>query len=254
MAISLVIADDHHVVRAGLCVLFKNVPNFRIVGEATSGREAVHLSKRRLPDIVLMDFAMPRLNGVEATRQIVKECPDIKVIVLSSYGDAAHIDSAMTAGAAAYLLKDTAASEVVRAIHCTLKGKAYVSPAISNVKASAARWIRMSQKPEELTPRETEVLQLISEGFTNKQIGSELRLSQKTVEKHRNTLMKKLNIHNIAGLTRHAVEKGITEIPLARNVFFASDKSANRKSKAPPSRVTTISRSKVQARTRAVAI
>jgi len=224
MAISLVIADDHHVVRAGLCILFKNVPNFRIVGEATSGREAVHLSQKRHPDVVLMDFAMPRLNGVEATRQITKECPDVKVIVLSSYGDSDHIDSAMTAGAAAYLLKDTAASEVVRAIHCTLKGKAYVSPAIANPKDAAARWIAKIRKPEQLTSRETEVLQLISEGFTNRQIGIELRLSQKTVEKYRNTLMKKLNIHNIADLTRHAVAKGITEIPLARNTFFPPSK------------------------------
>lgn len=228
MAISLVIADDHHVVRAGLCVLFKNVPDFRIVGEATSGREAVRLSVQRDPDIVLMDFAMPRLNGVEATRQIVKECPNVKVIVLSSYGNSNYIDSAMTAGASAYLLKDTAASEVVHAIHCTLKGKAYISPVISNPKATAARWIALSQKPEQLTPRETEVLQLISEGFTNRQIGSELHLSQKTVEKHRNTLMKKLNIHNIADLTRHAVAKGITEIPLARNVSFASKKTRSR--------------------------
>jgi len=153
MAISLVIADDHHVVRAGLCVLLKSVPNFRIVGEAASGREAVRLSLQRDPDIVLMDFAMPRLNGVEATRQIVKECPDVKVIVLSSYGDPAHIDSAMTAGAAAYLLKDTAASEVVHAIHCTLKGKAYVSPAIADPKAAAKRWIARSREPEQLTPR-----------------------------------------------------------------------------------------------------
>lgn len=183
-----------------------------------------------------MDFAMPRLNGVEATRQIVKKVPDIKVIVLSSYGDSAHIDSAMTAGAAAYLLKDTAASEVVHAIHCTLKGKAYVSPAIANPKAAAARWIARSQKPEELTPRETEVLQLISEGFTNKQIGSELHLSQKTVEKHRNTLMKKLNINNIAGLTRHAVAKGITEIPLARNISFPLDKTRNGKKITPPAK------------------
>ena len=234
MAISLVIADDHHVVRAGLCVLFKNVPNFRIVGEASSGREAVHVSLKRRPDIVLMDFAMPRLNGVEATRQIVKEFPDAKVIVLSSYGDSAHIDSAMTAGAAAYLLKDTAASEVVHAIHCTLKGKAYVSPAIANPKDAAARWIAMSQQPEELTPRETEVLQLISEGFTNKQIGAELHLSQKTVEKHRNTLMKKLNIHNIAGLTRHAVAKGITEIPLARNDRFAPPKTRSKRARLSP--------------------
>lgn len=234
MAISLVIADDHHVVRAGLCVLFKNVPDFRIVAEASSGREAVHLSLQRRPDVVLMDFAMPRLNGVEATRQIVNKSPDVKVIVLSSYGDSAHIDLAMTAGAAAYLLKDTAASEVVHAIHCTLKGKASVSPAISNPRDAAARWIAMSRKPERLTPRETGVLQLIAEGFSNKQIGAELHLSQKTVEKHRNTLMKKLRIHNIAGLTRHAVAKGISEIPLARNTSFAPEKANSKQARRSP--------------------
>jgi DNA-binding NarL/FixJ family response regulator len=164
-----------------------------------------------------MDLAMPLLNGWEATRQILKAVPTTKVVVLSTYGDDEHIQQAIAAGAAAYLLKQTAASDLVKAIREVKKGNAYFSPAI----AKRLREQTCQNPPEgepakappvELTQREAEVLQLIAEGFANKQIAAELGLSVKTIEKHRQQVMQKLNIHDIAGLVRHAATKGIIEM------------------------------------------
>lgn len=214
-SISLLVADDHNIIRSGLCALLKNEPDFEIVGEATSGRAAVSLAVELSPNILIMDIAMPLLNGVEATRQVVRECKSTKVIVLSAYDDDIHIEAVMAAGAAAYLLKHTAAAEICRAVREVHNGNAYFSPTVA--ERLRAKSISKLEQPREdtrrepLTFRESEVLQLIAEGFSNKQIAGELNISIKTIEKHRQSLMAKLNIHCTAGLTRHAAANGVIE-------------------------------------------
>jgi|ERR1051325_688009 DNA-binding NarL/FixJ family response regulator len=219
-SISVLLVDDHHIVRQGLRALLTSEGDLNIVGEAQTGREAVQLAARLYPEVVIMDLAMPRLNGWEATRQILKTLPTAKVIVLSSYGDDEHVQMAIAAGAAAYLLKQTAAADLVKAIREVKKGNAFFSPAIATrLREETCRSLEPSATVKEpdiqLTSRELEVLQLIAEGFANKQIAGELGLSVKTVEKHRQQVMNKLNIHDTAGLVRHAVAKGIIEMRLA---------------------------------------
>ena len=216
--ITVLLVDDHTIVRQGLKALLLAEKNITILGEAQTGREAVELAAQHRPMIVLMDLAMPRLNGAEATRQILKTVPSTKVIVLSTYGDDEHVQQALAAGAAAYLLKQTAAEDVVEAIKEVSKGNAYFSPAIAKrlrEQATHSQGESAKHADVELTQREAEVLQLIAEGYANKQIAAELNLSVKTVEKHRQQVMQKLDIHNIAGLVRHAAAKGIIEANLA---------------------------------------
>ncbi len=214
--ISVLLVDDHNIVRQGLRALFSAEGDITIVAEAQTGREAVQLALKHHPEIVVMDLAMPLLNGWEATRQILKAVPSVKIVVLSTYGDDDHIQQAIAAGAAAYLLKQTAAADLVKAIREVRKGNAYFSPAIAKRLREQTCQTEPGEAikaPEaELTPREAEVLQLIAEGFANKQIAAELGLSVKTVEKHRQQVMQKLNIHDIAGLVRHAAAKGIIEM------------------------------------------
>jgi DNA-binding NarL/FixJ family response regulator len=214
--ITVLLVDDHTIVRQGLKALLSAESNLTIVAEAQTGREAVEMATQLRPMIIVMDMAMPRLNGAEATRQILKAVPSAKVIVLSTYGDDEHVQQALTAGAAAYLLKQTAAEDVVTAIREVSKGNAFFSPAIAKRLREQTTQPAAQTKPNvELTQREAEVLQLIAEGYANKQIASELNLSVKTVEKHRQQVMQKLDIHNIAGLVRHAAAKGIIEANLA---------------------------------------
>src|SRR5882762_8995951 len=215
--ITVMLVDDHTIVRQGLKALLLGEEDIAIVGEAQTGREAVAMAAQLHPRIVIMDLAMPRLNGAEATRQILKAAPSTKVIVLSTYGDDEHIQQALAAGAAAYLLKQTAAEDVVDAIREVIKGNAYFSPAIAKrLREQTVQPGDTARTPNvELTQREAEVLQLIAEGYANKQIAAELNLSVKTVEKHRQQVMQKLNIHNIAGLVRHAAAKGIIEANMA---------------------------------------
>jgi len=217
--ITVLLVDDHTIVRQGLKALLNSEKNISILGEAQTGREAVELAAQLRPLVVIMDLAMPRLNGAEATRQILKATPSTKVIVLSTYGDDEHVQQALAAGAAAYLLKQTAAEDVVDAIREVAKGNAYFSPPIAKrlrEKTAANPDDAVPRPPNvELTQREAEVLQLIAEGYANKQIAAELNLSVKTVEKHRQQVMQKLDIHNIAGLVRHAAAKGIIESNLA---------------------------------------
>src|SRR6476660_8266751 len=214
--ISVLLADDHNIVRHGLKALLTAEGDINVIAEAQNGREAVQLAAKLLPEVVVMDLAMPLLNGWEATRQIVKAVPSARIVVLSTYGDDDHVQQAIAAGAAAYLLKQTAAADLVKAIREVKKGNAYFSPAIAKrLREQTCRPEEAVTEPNpadaELTPREAEVLQLIAEGFANKQIAGELGLSVKTVEKHSQQVMQKLDIHNIAGLVRHAVEKGIIE-------------------------------------------
>ena len=213
--ITVLLVDDHTVVRQGLRALLEAEDDITIVGEADNGRQAVHLANRLQPDVVLMDIAMPSLNGLEATRQITRDCPKSKVLILSSYSDDEYVQQLTDAGASGYLVKQTAAQDLVSAIREAKRGNAFFSPAISRrllehyrnslSKPSGAR------KVPRLTPRELEVLQLIAEGFANKQIAGELFISIKTVEKHRQQLMHKLEIHDVATLTRYAISKGIIE-------------------------------------------
>jgi DNA-binding NarL/FixJ family response regulator len=214
------VVDDHNIVRQGLRALLLAEGDITIVGEAQSGREAVQMATQLRPEVVIMDLAMPLLNGAEATRQILKANPNARVVVLSSYGDDEHIQQAIGAGAAAYLLKQTACADLVKAIREVKRGNAFFSPAIATRIRETTCQQQALPEPEvkkgaDLTSREMEVLQLIAEGFANKQIAGELGLSVKTVEKHRQAVMKKLDIHDIAGLVRHAVSKGYIEMNMA---------------------------------------
>jgi DNA-binding NarL/FixJ family response regulator len=213
--ITVFLADDHTVVRQGLRALLVAEDDIEIVGEAGDGRQAVQLVKKLLPDVVVMDIAMPHLNGLEAARQISHALPSTKVLVLSSYSDDNYVQQLTQAGAAGYLIKQTAANELLKAIREVHRGNAYFSPSIARRLRDQCREAFVTGQPvrrtDHLTTREAEVLQLIAEGRANKQIAAELSISIKTVEKHRQQVMNKLGIHDVAGLTRHAIAKGIIE-------------------------------------------
>ncbi len=214
--IRVLLADDHTVVRQGLRALLAAEEDFEIVGEAENGRQAIQLVKKLLPDVAVIDIAMPVLNGLEATRQITRSVPATKVLILSSYSDDEYVQQLTEAGAAGYLVKQTAANELIKAIREAQRGNAYFSPAIAKRLRDQCREAFVTGQPGQkrsdyLTTREAEVLQLIAEGRANKQIAAELCISIKTVEKHRQQVMNKLNIHDVAGLTRHAIAKGIIE-------------------------------------------
>jgi DNA-binding NarL/FixJ family response regulator len=214
--IKVLLADDHTVVRQGLRVLLEAEQDITIVGEAENGRQALRLALKLLPNVVVMDVAMPLLNGLEATRQIIKEIPATRVLILSSYSDDEYVQQVTEAGAAGYLLKQTAATDLIRAIREARRGNAFFSPAISkrlleNYRDAFLKGVPVGARTDRLTSREAEVLQLIAEGKANKQIAGELCVSIKTVQKHRQQMMNKLNIHEVAGLTRYAISKGIVE-------------------------------------------
>lgn len=214
--IKVLLADDHTVVRQGLRSLLLAESDIEIAGEAENGRQAVHLARTLAPDVVIMDIAMPQLNGLEATRQIIREGLPAKVLVLSSYGDDDYVHQLTEAGAAGYLIKQTAANDLIKAIREAHKGNAFFSPSISKRLLDYYREAYLKGKPirkhgEQLTSREQEVLQLVAEGKVNKQIAGDLGISIKTVEKHRQQVMNKLNIHDVAGLTRYAIARGIIE-------------------------------------------
>ncbi len=210
--ISVLLVDDHTVVRQGLRALLSSEEGLEVIGEAENGRQAVALARKTPPDVVVMDIAMPLLNGLEATRQILRNTPSARILVLTSYSDDECVEQLMQAGAAGYLIKQTAANDLLKAIREVQRGNAYFSPAIAKRLKDRCRAAWTSgRKGGELTTREAEVLQLIAEGFSNKQIASELEISIKTVEKHRQQVMNKLNIHDVAGLTRYAISKGMVE-------------------------------------------
>jgi len=214
--IRVILADDHTVVRQGLRALLAAEGDIDIVGEAENGRQAIQLVKKLMPDVAVIDIAMPVLNGLEATRQITRAVPTTKVLILSSYSDDEYVQQLTEAGAAGYLVKQTAANDLLKAIREAHKGNAFFSPAIAKRLRDQCRQAFVNgqpvkRRPDYLTTREAEVLQLIAEGRANKQIAAELSISIKTVEKHRQQVMNKLNIHDVAGLTRHAISKGIIE-------------------------------------------
>lgn len=214
--IRVLLADDHTVVRQGLRALLVAEGDIEIVGEAENGRQAIQLAKKLLPDVAVIDIAMPVLNGLEATRQITRAIPTTKVLILSTYCDDEYVQQLTEAGAAGYLVKQTAATDLLKGIREAQKGNAFFSPAIAkrlrdHCRVAFAGGAAVKRRNHYLTSREAEVLQLIAEGRANKQIAAELCISIKTVEKHRQQVMNKLNIHDVAGLTRHAIAKGIIE-------------------------------------------
>jgi DNA-binding NarL/FixJ family response regulator len=214
--ITVLLAEDHMIVREGFRKLLEAEPDLEVVGEAQTGRQAVVLTRQLRPDVVVMDIAMPLLNGLEATRQIRKSVPGTKVLILSAHSDDAYIEQATALGAAGFLLKQTSSHVLAEAIREVQKGNAFFSPSVARrlahePRSSAARAGLPQKSGVGLSSRELEVLQLIAEGQANKQIATELAISVKTVEKHRQRLMEKLNIHDTAGLTRYAIAAGVIE-------------------------------------------
>jgi DNA-binding NarL/FixJ family response regulator len=214
--ITVLLAEDHMIVREGFRRMLELEDDFEIVGEAQDGRKAVTMAVKLRPDVVLMDIAMPQLNGLEATRQVVKAVPGTRVLMLSAHNDDAYVAKAIESGAKGFLLKQTSAHDVCRAIREVHKGKTFFSPTIAKRQdrlhpQTLDRTGLHKTKAAELTSREMEVLQLIAEGKANKETASELGIGIKTVEKHREHLMEKLDIHDTAGLTRYAISAGIIE-------------------------------------------
>jgi DNA-binding NarL/FixJ family response regulator len=213
--ITVLLADDHTVVREGLRALLEAESDIQVIGEAQTGRQAVKLARELLPDVVVMDIAMPLLNGLEATRQILKALPATRIVVLSAHGDDAYVEEVIELGASGYLIKQTSALVLSKAIREIHKGKTFFSPSIAKRLADRDQnpprgaGGRRKRKSDGLTSREVEILQLIAEGKANKQTAAELGISIKTVEKHRQRLMSKLDIHDTAGLTRYAMAVGI---------------------------------------------
>ncbi len=214
--ITVLLAEDHMVVREGFRKMLEMEADFQIVGEAQDGRQAVAMIKKLRPAVVLMDIAMPRLNGLEATRQVLKDCPETRIIMLSAHSDDAYVEDANNAGAKGFLLKQSSANAVCEAIREVEKGKTFFSASIAKRlqerdRKSPDRGGSLKSRNSNLSSREMEVLQLIAEGKANKETAAELGISIKTVEKHRENLMTKLNIHDTAGLTRYAISAGIIE-------------------------------------------
>ncbi len=214
--ITVLLAEDHTIVREGLRSLLKLESDIIIVGEAENGREAVALTKKLTPDVLVMDIAMPLLNGLEAARQILLKKTTTKVLILSAHSDDAYVEKVMELGASGYLVKQSAFHVLPEAIRAVHGGKSYFSPTISkriNTLRNSALTREGTRKSNaaQLTPREMEVLQLIAEGNANKSSADILKISIKTIEKHRQKLMEKLNIHDAASLTRYAIACGIIE-------------------------------------------
>jgi len=215
MKTRVLLADDHVMMRGGLRMLLEQNAELAVVGEAEDGRETVRLAKKLSPDVVVMDIAMPDMNGIEATRQIIAEHPGIKVIALSMHSDRHFVSEMLKAGATAYLLKQCAVDELIMAIRTVLKNQTYLSPCISGVVVD--HFVRNTSKSEStvfshLTDREREVLQLMAEGKSSKVIANQLNLSIKTIETHRMKIMEKLNIHTVAQLTKYAIREGLTSL------------------------------------------
>ena len=214
--IKVILADDHTIVREGLRALLLADGKMEVVGEAHNGREAVALAISLKPDVVVMDIAMPLLNGLEATKQLLEALPTVKVLILSAHSDDAYIDRVIAVGAVGFLIKQTSAQILGKAIHEVMAGNTYYSAQVSkrvhdHYHAADTPGGLLVKKATGLTSRELEVIQLVAEGQANKQVAAELKISIKTVEKHRQHLMDKLNIHDTAGLTRYAIGRGIVE-------------------------------------------
>lgn len=217
--LKIILADDHNIVRAGIRAILSKIPRMKVIAETGSGREALNLIRKYKPDIVLMDIAMPELNGLEVTQFVAKEFPEIGIIILSMHKSEEYVLQALRFGASGYLLKDTAADELEAAINAVAKGEKYLAPFVSKEVISSLlmgiNGIKVKAKSktslplEKMTPRQREILQLIAEGNSTKEIAFKLNISIKTVETHRKQLMDRLNIYDVAGLVRYAIRIGI---------------------------------------------
>src|SRR4030095_14007495 len=214
--ITVLLAEDHQIVREGFQSLLKHERDIEVVGEAETGRQAVQLTRKLRPAVVVMDIAMPSLNGLEATRQIRKNFPDTRVLILTAHIADAYVEQMTEIGAAGFLLKQTSSHVLAEAIRELQKGNTFFNPTVlkrlqDGSQKSAGEGGRSKKSANRLSAREVEVLQLIAEGKPNKQVAAELGVTFKTVDKHRQHLMAKLDIHDIAGLTRYAISAGIIE-------------------------------------------
>jgi two-component system, NarL family, response regulator NreC len=209
--ISVLLADDHSIVRRGLRSMIEGQPDMTVVGEAITGREVVQMCEQLRPKLAIVDIAMPQLNGIDATEQVIKHCPDTKVIILSMHADEAYILRALTAGAKAYILKDSAETDLLPAIQAVLRGRPYFSPRVANMLLEDyVRFLRQRNLQDTydlLTEREKEVLQLIAEGRSNKEVANLLNLGVSTVETHRGNIMQKLDLHSTAEIVLYAMRK-----------------------------------------------
>jgi two-component system response regulator NreC len=211
--IRIVLADDHAVMRTGLRLVLERQSDFTVVGEASDGREAVALVQREAPDVLVMDIGMPNLNGIEAARQVAGAAPQVAVVILSMHSDESYVLRALKAGARGYLLKESAESDLIAAIRAVHAGKAFFSPAVSRMLVED--YVRQLQDREIedsyelLTTREREILQLVAEGKSNKEVAAVLNLSLYTIETHRGNLMEKLGLHTVPELILYAVRKGV---------------------------------------------
>jgi DNA-binding NarL/FixJ family response regulator len=217
MSIKILIADDHKIFREGLRALIEKQPGMEIIDEVDNGRKAVQLVRDLLPDVIIMDIAMPNLNGIEATRQIVAKAPSVKVVALSMHSDKRFVVEMLKAGASGYLLKDCAFEELGHAIHAVRANRTYLSPKIADMMIKDS--VRLFPKTKlsvfsVLTSRQCEVLQLLSEGKTTSQIAQDLQVSVKTIETYRQQIMDKLDIHSIAELTKYAIREGLTSVEI----------------------------------------
>jgi two-component system response regulator NreC len=213
MSIKVLIADDHQIMREGLRAMLEKEHDIVVLGEAEDGRMIERLARELAPDVIIMDVAMPDLNGIEATRQIVAELPGVKIIALSMHDDRRFVLNMLKAGAAGYMLKDSAFTDLAKAIRVVMSGKTYLSHEVTDIVVKD--YVSSSQPAESsafhlLSPREREVLQLLAEGKTSAQIGEKLHISVKTVETHRQQIMVKLKIRSVAELTKYAIREGLT--------------------------------------------
>lgn len=215
MTCKILLADDHKIVRDGLKALIEKEMGMDVIAEADNGRKAVRLSRKLKPDIVVMDITMPDLNGIDATRQVVAELPGVKVVALSMHSQKQFVEGMLRAGVSGYLLKDSAFEELIDAVRTVMTGRLYLSPDIAGIVVD--EFLKYSHAAQErraevLTLREREVLQLIAEGHAVKAIAQALHISIKTVETHRSHIMKKLDLHTVAELTKYAIREGLTPI------------------------------------------
>lgn len=216
-AITILLAEDHTIVREGLRALLESENDIEIIGEAGDGRKIIELATTLHPDVIVMDIAMPLMNGIEATRQILSRQPDAKILILSGHSDDAYVEQTIALGAKGYLIKQTAARVLADSIRRVHHGETCLSPTIykrlhhHETKALANGELHAKKNASQLTSREAEILQLVAEGKANKETADVLHISIKTVEKHRQSLMDKLDIHDTAGLTRYAIAAGIIE-------------------------------------------
>jgi DNA-binding NarL/FixJ family response regulator len=205
----VLLADDHALVRQGLRALIDAMAEAEVVAEASHGHEALLLARRLDPDVALLDIAMPQLNGIETAARMVQECPRTKVVMLSMHTTAQYVTAAIRAGATGYVIKDAAADDLAQALRAAAQGRTYLSPAVSGHLVQALQRPAAVPGPDTLSSRQREILQLIAEGRSTRQIGELLHISPKTVETHRAELMRRLDIYDVAGLTRYAIREGL---------------------------------------------